>query len=95
MIKQTVNNKSNIPIAIDLQDYMFTSTNIDRYTKHMIQISDSIVLRPKSSLKHIEKIVNKTQIDEPKLLEEKFKNKCEVKRKKETMYRPKQKDSLF
>lgn len=93
MIKQAVNNKSNI--MIDLQDYMFTSTNIDRYTKHMIQISDSIVLRPKSSLKHIEKKINKPQIVEEKVLEEKRKNKCEIKRKKETMYRPKQKDSLF
>lgn len=90
MIKQ-VNNKSNIPIWIDLQDYMFTSTNIDRYTKHMIQIPDSINLRPKSSLKNIEKKVNKPQFAE----EDKIKNKCEVKRKKETMYRPKQKDSLF
>ena len=95
MIKQTVNNKSNI--IIDLQDYMFTSTNIDRYTKHMIKISESIVLRPKSSLKYIENTVNKRQSNEEKLalLEEKNKNKCEVKRKKETMYRPKQKDSLF
>ena len=31
MIKQ-VNNNRDIPIGIDLQDYMFTSTNIDRYT---------------------------------------------------------------
>ena len=91
MIKQTVNNKSNIPIGIDLQDYMFTSTNIDRYTKHMIQVSDSIVLRPKSSLKHIEKKENKEKTIELKLNEKTL----EVKRKKETMYRPKQKDSLF
>jgi len=89
MVKQAVNNKSNI--IIDLQDYMFTSININRYTKHMIQISDSIVLRPKSSLKNIEKKVNKQQL----VVEDKIKNKCEVKRIKETMYRPKQKDSLF
>lgn len=88
MIKQAHNNKSNI--MIDLQDYMFTSTNIDRYTKHMIQLSDSIIIRPKSSLKNIEKKVNKKQ-----LVQDKIKNKCEVKRKKEDMYRPKQKDSLF
>jgi hypothetical protein len=92
MIKQ-VNKNSNIPIGIDLQDYMFTSTNIDRYTKHMIQISDSITLRPKSSLKHIENIEKK--VNKPQLVEDKIKNKCEVKRKRETMYRPKQKDSLF
>jgi hypothetical protein len=91
MIKQAVNNKSNI--IIDLQDYMFTSTNIDRYTKHMIQISDSITLRPKSSLKNIENIEKK--VNKQQFVEEKIKNKCEVKRKKETMYRPKQKDSLF
>jgi hypothetical protein len=88
MIKPAHNNKSNI--MIDLQDYMFTSTNIDRYTKHMIQLSDSIILRPKSSLKNIEKKVNKKQ-----LVQDNIKNKCEVKRKKEDMYRPKQKDSLF
>lgn len=109
MIKQTVNNKS-VFIGINLQDYMFTSTNIDRYTKHMIQISECTVLKPKSSLKHIEKKENKIELEENHKQNNKNnneitnknnknnknnQNKREVKRKQETMYRPKQKDSLF
>jgi len=89
MINQPINHKTNI--ISDLQDYMFTSTNIDRYTKYMTQISESVVLRPESSLKHIEKEMNKEPIVEKKII----KKTLEVKRKKETNYRPKQKDSLF
>lgn len=85
MINKTINHKSNT--INHLQDYMFTSTNIDRFTKHMIQNSGGVLLKPKSSLKYMEQKTNK---------EEKKINKTEVKRKKqETMYRPKQKDSLF
>lgn len=79
-------NKANVNtshIIMDLQDYMFTSRNIQRYTKHMIQISD---FKPKSSLKNIEKTINNKS---------KPKTSSEVKKQKETMYRPKQKDSLF
>lgn len=75
MIKQTT-NKSNI--ILDLQDYMFTSKNIHRYTKHMIQID----IKPKSVMvKKMDKLVQP--------------NKQIIEKKKETMYKPKQKDSLF
>ena len=72
--------KSNL--IYELEDYMFTSKNINRYTKHMIQN----VTEPKSSRKNIEQI-NKEQINK-KIVPIKEK-------KRETMYRPKQKDSLF
>jgi hypothetical protein len=80
MFKTIPTNKSNI--LYDLEDYMFTSKNMNRYTKHMIQN----VTQPKSSTKYIEQI-NKEQINKSVVrLKEK---------KKETMYKPKQKDSLF
>ena len=77
--------KSNL--IYELEDYMFTSKNINRYTKHMIQN----VTEPKSSRKNIEQI-NKEQINKEQI------NKKIVpikEKKRETMYRPKQKDSLF
>jgi hypothetical protein len=45
----------------DLQDYMFTSKNINRYTKHIIHFNNRLndeVIMPKSSLKNIEKFEN-------------------------------------
>ena len=72
--------KSNL--LYDLEDYMFTSKNLNRYTKHMIQN----ITEPKSSTKNIEQI-NKTQTPTPK--------EKNYEKKKETMYKPKQKDSLF
>jgi hypothetical protein len=45
--------KENITSLISsIQDYMFTSKNLTRYTKHMIQN----VTEPKSSRKNIEQI---------------------------------------
>ena len=45
-----LSQKENINSLISsIQDYMFTSKNLTRYTKHMIQID----LKPKSSLKNI------------------------------------------
>jgi len=86
----TTNNNNNTNIILELQDYMFISKNIDRYTKHIIQVSDSIVLRPKSSLKHIDTVtMNSNKSD-------KSNNKTNnYKAKKETIYKPNQKDSLF
>jgi hypothetical protein len=83
MFKSQNTNKSNL--LYELEDYMFTSKNMNRYTKHMIQN----VTKPKSSTKNIEHI-NKEPINTI--------NKCVVtlkEKKRETMYKPKQKDSLF
>ena len=100
MNKINVSNKMDI--LLDLQDYMFTSKNMDRYTKHIINFHNKInneIIMPKSSLKHIEKNINKKDL-EPKAektndkIEENVKHK-KYERKKETMYKPKQKDSLF
>jgi hypothetical protein len=83
MFKSQNTNKSNL--LYELEDYMFTSKNMNRYTKHMIQN----VTKPKSSTKNIEHI-NKEPINTI--------NKGVVtlkEKKRETMYKPKQKDSLF
>jgi hypothetical protein len=75
--------KENITSLISsIQDYMFTSKNLTRYTKHMIQID----LKPKSSLKNIHGYTR-----------DKDKNKkCNTEKKAiDSIYRPKQKDSLF
>ena len=98
------NTNSNL-LIVDLEDYMFTSKNINRYTKHMIQI----VSEPKSSTKNIEHInkepknreqINKEQINKEQINKEP-KNREQInkepinKKQKETMYKPKQRDSLF
>jgi len=75
-------------IIIELQDNMFTSDNLVRFTKHMIQND----LKPKqgrhlTSFVNVEKNVEKLTVD-----------KC-VKKKvfseNDKIYKPKQKDSLF
>jgi len=110
MIKKgntSYHNSHKKDIFLDLQDYMFTSKNINRFTKHIIVFNNENII-PKSSLKNIETNIkeknyqpnkpnkpNKKEIEE---IEEKVKevNVKEIKVKvKETMYRPKQKDSLF
>ena len=75
-------NNNNV-LLVDLEDYMFTSKNMNRYTKHMIQN----VLEPKESTKNIKQIT----------IEKKCEKNCEknYEKKRETMYKPKQKDSLF
>ena len=103
-------------IIANLQDYMFTSDNISRFTKHMIPIG----LKPtqkkhyeepvtklvtKLVTKPITKLVTKPipeNIEEkpiPENIEEKLVTKLPLKpkfiSKKETIYRPRQKDSLF
>jgi len=71
-------------LLVDLEDYMFTSKNINRYTKHMIQN----VLEPKESTKNIKQRRNVEQrnVELPKNIKH---------QKREPMYKPKQKDSLF
>jgi len=103
-------NKKNI--FFNLQDYMFTSKNINRFTKHIINFNktNDEIMMPKSSLKNIKDIINKKTFEtnteniesniETKVekIETKISNDIKSKkneRKKETMYKPKQKDSLF
>jgi hypothetical protein len=86
-------------IIANLQDYMFTSDNISRFTKHMIPIG----LKP-TQKKHYEEPVTKlvTKLV-TKNIEEKLVTKPVIQvppkpkfiSKKETIYRPRQKDSLF
>ena len=78
-------------IVANLQDYMFTSDNISRFTKHMIPIG----LKP-TQKKHYEEpitknIVTKLVIQVP--IQAPIKPKFI--KVKETIYRPRQKDSLF
>jgi hypothetical protein len=100
-------NSHKRDIFFDLQDYMFTSKNINRFTKHIIIFNNENII-PKSSLKNIE--TNKETIKETIKETNKETNKETIRetnketirenvkkyeRKKETMYRPRQKDSLF
>jgi hypothetical protein len=106
MSKITINTSKKMDILSDLQDYMFTSKNIDRYTKHIITFNktDNEIIMPKSSLTNIKQIIDKNFVSKTQINEDKVKkandpykvvktNKYE--RKKETVYRPRQKDSLF
>ena len=104
MIKKGINNSHKKDIFFDLQDYMFTSKNINRFTKHIIIFNNENII-PKSSLKNIvtnkkETINNvKENIKETKVKETikktEVKETKKINKVKETMYRPKQKDSLF
>ena len=92
MNRNSPNNKQS-SLILDLQDYMFTSPNMEKYAKHMIQV----ILIPKSSIKNIVKMGAKCEdyrgakCEDFKLPQEKPK----IIKKKETKYKPKQKDSLF
>ena len=95
-------------IIANLQDYMFTSDNISRFTKHMIPIG----LKP-TQKKHYEEPTQKKHYEEPitKNIVEKIVTKLVIQvpiqvpiqappkpkfiKVKETIYRPRQKDSLF
>lgn len=98
----------NTNIIVELEDYMFTSKNIDKYTKHIIQnknkISDTTkisdtnnilntnenitFLKPRASTKNL-------YISEPEPKPVNQKQSFAKIKAKETMYIPKQKDSLF
>lgn len=86
--------ENTINIINSLQDYMFTSKNLTRYTKHMIQID----IKPKSTFKNIEprfnRAINNPVINNPVINNQVKPNEKTVK-EKDTIYRPKQKDSLF
>jgi hypothetical protein len=58
MIKKGINNSHKNDIFFDLQDYMFTSKNINRFTKHIIIFNNENII-PKSSLKNI--VTNKKE----------------------------------
>ena len=105
ILKQPI-TKGNI--IFDLQDYMFTSKNIQRYTKHMIQIDikpKSVTVEKMDKLiqpqKHIvEKKMDKLIQPQKQIVEKKMDKLIQpqkqiVEKKKETIYKPKQKDSLF
>ena len=86
-------------IIANLQDYMFTSDNISRFTKHMIPIG----LKP-TQKKHYEEPITKNIVEKPvtKLVIQahiqipiQVPPKPKLVSKKETIYRPRQKDSLF
>ena len=90
ILKQPI-TKGNI--IFDLQDYMFTSKNIQRYTKHMIQID----IKPKSvTVEKMDKLIQpQKQIFEKKIDKLIQPQKQIFEKKKDTIYKPKQKDSLF
>jgi len=91
-------NRENI--FDQIQDYMFTSKNLIRYTKHMIHTTD----KNNRFVKNGEPIHNKSNPSKKntnKTINNKFNtdintdiNKC-VKHRSFDLYKPKQKDSLF
>ena len=92
MNMQTVYNNSNKKIVNveDFQDYMFTSKNLIRFTKHIIKQSNN----NKQSINKtdsIKKFENKPRVN----IENKPSINIEKSIIKETIYKPKQKDSLF
>lgn len=90
-------------IIADLQDYMFTSDNLNKYTKHMIKIN----IHPKASSKNITKIDDSDNEENvvispninPKVVSvsviPNVKSAVKKNHKEEPFYKPKQKDSLF
>ena len=93
---------SSKTIFSDLQDYMFTSNNLNRFTKHIIQIN----INPTASLKNINDKNDNDKNDNNKNkpthnnlenshIKPTNKSTSEKKYMKETIYKPKQKDSLF
>jgi hypothetical protein len=79
-------NKNNLFIE-ELQDYMFTSKNLTRYTKHMINnkpvnVKNKDYITSNTENKYIKKQFKETQLKPKNIISEK-------------VYKPKQKDSLF
>ena len=71
-------------IIQSIQDYMFTSKNLIRYTKHMIQNP----CKPKlMTLINVDRVINNNNNNKPIINKNKLLN--------EKIYKPKQKDSLF
>ncbi len=87
-------NSHKKDIFLDLQDYMFTSKNINRFTKHIIIFNNENII-PKSSSKNIVTDVKEDNYQTNKMIKEPIKEPKKIIKVKETMYRPKQKDSLF
>lgn len=81
--------ENTINIINSLQDYMFTSKNLTRYTKHMIQLD----IKPKSTFKNIEPRFNRAINNQA--INNQVKPNEKIVKEKDTIYRPKQKDSLF
>ena len=87
------NNSHKNNIFFDLQDYMFTSKNINRFTKHIIIFNNENII-PNSSLKYIE--TSKTIIKDTLVKESKIKDTLvkEFKIKDTLVKEPKVKDTL-
>ena len=92
----TTENIKTEEIITNLHDYMFTSDNLSSLTKHMIQLD----LKPKQKIPLLES--NEQPIVKPNESNENTKQthfrkvvKDKVVPKKETIYKPRKKDSLF
>ena len=73
-------------LTSNLQDYMFTNNNLSRLTKHIIQ--PILIPKPKQTT-NFKQLTNNNQLSSNKVIQK------PVLLKKETNYKPKQKDSLF
>ena len=73
-------------LTSNLQDYMFTNNNLSRLTKHIIQ--PILIPKPKQT-PNFKQLTSNNQLSYNKVIQK------PVLPKKETNYKPKQKDSLF
>jgi len=73
-------------LTSNLQDYMFTNNNLSRLTKHIIQ--PILIPKPKQT-PNFKQLSSNNQLSSNKVIQK------PVLPKKETNYKPKQKDSLF
>lgn len=73
-------------LTSNLQDYMFTNNNLSRLTKHIIQ--PILIPKPKQT-PNFKQLISNNQLSSNKVIQK------PVLPKKETNYKPKQKDSLF
>jgi len=73
-------------LTSNLQDYMFTNNNLSRLTKHIIQ--PILIPKPKQT-PNFKQLTSNNQLSSNKVIQK------PVLTKKETNYKPKQKDSLF
>lgn len=82
MLKESNNNINNELLIDEIRDYMFTSKNLTRYTKHMINKKNTYNKAFLTENKYIQKQLKENHVSNKKILSEKI-------------YKPKQKDSLF
>jgi hypothetical protein len=100
LVHNNYNNHTNLNIVNDLQDYMFTSKNLIRFTKHIIKPMDTKLEQVSIKNKQLVHLKQQVQPISSTSNSSNSSNRNDNKtiyKKAETInqYKPKQKDSLF